>query len=455
MLGNVLIIKLAKVSKNRTLGSALLLAGTQIGAGMLALPLTTGVAGFFYALLLFIVCFLFMLISLFYLMEASLMSAKTDANLISIVRERLGPVGEYVAWVAFLFLLYAVAAAYLSGGGSLISEVLGALLNTEIAASIGIFCFLALFGVIIVCGIRVVDVINRLCVFFLFGTFLSLLVSVLPVIRWEHFSDGNPKYVWAAVPVVVLSFTSHIIIPSIKTYLGGDISKLKMSLLVGSLIPLVFYVIWELLVIGMLPRTGEYGLEVIGSTAHPIVGLTEALKHLLNVSWVAVLVGLFSFFALVTSFFGVSLGLQGFFEDVFHPKKTTGGRFGLLTLMFGPPLIFALFYPKGFILAIGYAGVFVAILYGILPVLMVWKGRYVDRKNIRFRVFGGKYSMLLMLIGSLLIIYFQIAAARSWLPALACVSSKPRGVDVPVQTPSSRGYGVREQAVLAVFDHHI
>lgn len=407
-----------KIYRNKTLGSTLLVAGTQIGAGMLALPLTTGVTGFFYSTILFVTCFLFMLISLFYLLEANLMTTKVNANLISMVKERLGPLGQFVAWLSFLLLLYAVAAAYLSGGGSLISEVLGSGLNRPISSNLGVFIFLLVFGCIVVFGTRAVDVINRLCMAGLACAFVLLLIFVTPNVKWGHFHGGNPAYVWAAVPVVILSFTSHIIVPSLRTYLSGDVHKLKTSLFFGSLIPLAFYLVWEFLIIGMLPLTGEFGLESIGAAAHPVSGLTEALRHFLQVSWIAVLVGLFSFFALVTSFFGVALSLYDFLADGLHIKKTIRGRFLLLFLMFAPPLLFSLFYPKGFLLAIGYAGVFVAILYGILPVLMVWKGRYIEKKKERFKVIGGKSLMLLMLVGSLFVIFFQIAATRGWLPSL-------------------------------------
>ncbi|WP_420422458.1 amino acid permease [Simkania sp.] len=411
-----------KIYRNKTLGSTLLVAGTQIGAGMLALPLTTGVTGFFYSTILFIVCFLFMLTSLFYLLEANLMTTKVNANLISMVKERLGPFGQLIAWLSFLLLLYAVAAAYLSGGGSLIAEVLSAGWKMDVSANVGVLLFLCVFGLIVVFGTRAVDVINRLCMFGLAGSFLLLLIFVTPHVHWDHFSGGNPKYIWAAVPVVILSFTSHIIVPSLRTYLSGDVHKLRVSLFWGSLIPLFFYLVWESLIIGMLPLTGEYGLESIGAAAHPVSGLTEALNHFLRVSWIATLVGLFSFFALVTSFFGVALSLYDFLADGFHIKKTVRGRFILLVMMFTPPLLFAFFYPRGFLLAIGYAGVFVAILYGILPVLMVWKGRYIEKKQERFKVFGGKFLMLLMLlmlVGSLFVIFFQIAATRGWLPALS------------------------------------
>jgi len=70
------------------------------------------------------------------------------------------------------------------------------------------------------------------------------------------------------------------------------------------------------------------------------------------------------------------------------------------------------------LMAIGYGGVFVAILYGILPILMVWKGRYIEKKKESFKVVGGKPLMLFMLVGSAFVIFFQIAATRGLVPAL-------------------------------------
>lgn len=407
-----------KIYRNKTFGSILLVGGTSIGAGMLALPLIAGAGGFFPSSILFFIVFVFMLLSLFYLMEATLMSEKVNANLITICKERLGPVGEFTAWFSFLLLLYSVAAAYLSGGGSLIADVISSSAKYHVSASVGIFIFLAVFGFIVVFETKAVDAINRICMVGLIVSFLLLLIFVTPHVEWGHYKGGKPKYLWAAVPVVVLSFTSHIIVPSLRNYLDGNIVKLKKALLLGSLIPLVFYLVWEFLVTGMLPLTGKYGLENIGGAPHPVAGLTDALNAILGIPWITIVVGLFSFFALVTSFFGVALSLYDFLSDGFKIKKTTKGKALLLLLMFVPPLLFSLFYPSGFVAAIGYAGVFVAILYGILPALMVWHGRYFEKKKERFRVFGGKFFLLIMFAGSFAIIYFQIAATQRWLPTL-------------------------------------
>ena len=68
--------------------------------------------------------------------------------------------------------------------------------------------------------------------------------------------------------------------------------------------------------------------------------------------------------------------------------------------------------------ALGYAGVFVAILYGILPVLMVWHGRYIEKKKQAFRVFGGKALLLIIFTGAIGIIFIQVAVNQKWVASL-------------------------------------
>ncbi len=394
------------------MGSALIVAGTTIGAGMLALPITTGISGFWYSSLLLLVCFTFMLFSVFLLLEVNLWSTNQAANLITLVKERLGIVGQTIAWISFLLLLYSVAAAYLSGGGSLIGEVFG------ISSILGVWIFMIIFGFIVIFETKFIDMINRFLMFGLIGAFILILFLAAPYAKIPHFTVGKPEYLFATVPVVILSFTSHIIVPSLRTYLGGNVKQLKRALLIGSFIPLIFYLVWEFLIISVLPLSGPSGLEMIGKKPHPVSELITALSTALESPWIAIVVGFFSFFSLVTSFFGVALSLYHFLADGLSIRKNFTGKIILLANMFIPPLLFVLFYPSGFLLAIGYAGVFVAILYGIFPVIMAWKGRYMQKVKGEFRVPGGKVVLLMIFIGSIVVIFFQIAATKGLLPSL-------------------------------------
>lgn len=68
-------------------------------------------------------------------------------------------------------------------------------------------------------------------------------------------------------------------------------------------------------------------------------------------------------------------------------------------------------------LALGYAGVFVAILYGILPSLIVWRARYhMHLKAEQYRFFGNRIVLGLLILISLVVIVLQILMTQNLLP---------------------------------------
>ena len=103
---------------SRLFGGILLVAGTTIGAAMLALPLSTGLGGFFPALGLFTLVWAVMLWVGYLIVEVNL-AYEGDVNFVTMVRDTLGPVGEFVTWLLYLGLFYSLLAAYISGSGPL------------------------------------------------------------------------------------------------------------------------------------------------------------------------------------------------------------------------------------------------------------------------------------------------------------------------------------------------
>ncbi len=402
--------------KQKMWGGIFMVVGTAIGAGMLALPMVTSEIGFYYAIALFIAGYLVMLLCSYLFLEANFYSAIKDAHIISMARERLGVIGQGCAWVFFLLLLYAVAAAYISAGGALMGEVLQHYLVADLPLWVGMWVFMVGFGFIVAFGLHAVDRLNRTLLLGLGCAFIYLIVTITPQINVQHFVVGEFGYIWAVIPVVILSFTSTIIIPSLKTYLHNDVKVISRVLWIGNLIPLIFYILWEILIMGVLPMQGEQGLITIEHSPHPVNALTQTLATYLSVQGITVAVAVFSFCALVTSFLAVSVSLVDFLADGLKVKKTVAGRVYLALIAMLPPLLFALFFPKGFLIALGYAGVFVAILYGILPVLIVWKARYVEKITGPIRVFGGKVILGVILAFSILVIIVQLGATLGWLP---------------------------------------
>src|SRR3990167_3888929 len=103
----------------RILGGIFLVAGTSVGAGMLALPVVTAAGGFFPALLLYVLCFGFMTSTGLLILEVCL-EMPPDTNLVTMASTYLGRFGKVSAWVLYLFLFYCLTVAYLSGGGALL-----------------------------------------------------------------------------------------------------------------------------------------------------------------------------------------------------------------------------------------------------------------------------------------------------------------------------------------------
>lgn len=398
----------------KNIGSIFMVAGTAIGAGMLALPLVTSEIGFYYAILVFVLSYLFMLTCSYLFAEATFYSEIKNTNIITLARERLGVIGQASAWIFFLLLLYAVAAAYISAGGGLMGKGLG-MIFTETPVWVGIFIFILCFGFLAIFKMRVIDTINRFMLVGLIGAFIYLVFYITPYVDPSHFTIGKPAYIWATIPVIVLSFTSCIIVPSLKGYLGNSPKRLTRALWIGNLIPLVFYIIWQTMIMGVLPPVGENSLAMVEHSQYPLNTLTQTLQTYLGAAGIATAVAIFSFCALITSFLAVNLSLIDFLADGLRIEKNTRGKMILAAITIIPPLLFALFFPKGFLIAIGYAGVFVAILYGILPTLIVWKARYHENATGPIRVWGGKLMLIAILLGSILVILTQVGATLGWL----------------------------------------
>lgn len=379
------------------LGGTLLVAGTTIGAGMLGLPVMTGFIGFFPSLLLFIICWLFMLFTGFLFVDINC-NMEGEVNLITMAERTLGFWGRALAWIVYLLLLYSLMAAYISASAPLFVQ-----LFPKLPLSLAKFILPLFFGGFIYLGTKGVDWINRILMAGLIIAYVALIalipshihLSLLSHVSWAPFAY--------ATPVVLTSFGYHIIIPSLATYLEHDKKSLYGVVLLGSLIALIVYIIWQFLVLGSVPLTGPNSL--VNAWAHGIPA-TGPLSIIVHSPWVTTSACAFAFFAIITSFIGVSLGLADFLTDGLQIKKSWEGRLLAILLTFIPPLVFVFSYERGFLLALEYAGAFVAILLIFLPAAMAWT---LDSPKL-YKTLKGKMllSLTMVFAGAIVLINLLI-----------------------------------------------
>ena len=395
---------------NKTVGSTLLVAGTMIGAGMLAMPLTSAGIGFGFTLVLLLGLWALLTFSALLFVELY-QTAESDAGIGTLAEQYFGKAGRIIATAVLIIFLYALIAAYISGGGSLLKD----LLPESFGDKVSILLFTVIFGSFIVIGTHSVDKINRVLFFVMLTAFAVVLSLMLPEIKFDNLmaTPIDNALIISASPVFFTAFGFHGSIPSLNKYLGGNVKALRISILAGSAITLFAYILWQMSTHGLLTQN-EF-LQILKEDA-TLNGLVKATLAITGSNMIAGAVKLFSTLALVTSFLGVGLGLLECIEDLLKRSfNISAGRISLGLMTFIPPLVFALFYPEGFILALGYAGQMFAFYAVVLPVSLVWKARRTHT-NLPYKVWGGNMTLIIVLVLGVIITSIPFAIRAGYLP---------------------------------------
>lgn len=387
--------------RSRFLGGILLIIGTCIGGGMLALPLANAENGFWYSSLLLGLCWLAMTFGALFILEANLYLPQRT-HLLSIARATLGWPGYLISWVAYLFLLYILLCAYIAGG----ADVLGSLLlslNIAPHQAIMTIAFTGLFGLVVYQGIYSVDMVNRLLMFGKLGAYLLLAILLAPHIQTGYIEHHPPALSFGNLMILITSFGFAIIVPNLRDYFDNDIARLKKALWIGSLIPLLCYIVWDAVIMGSVPNGSL--LETV-KAPNPTTELSLLLDNSLHTPIISGVFRFFSSICMFTAFLGVSLSLMSFLADGL--KMQQAGRQGIFIaiLCYLPPLLLVLYCPGAYLAALNYAGIFCAILLLIIPALMVLCGR--RKFHAPYRVFGGSTLAWLVIVFAVLSLYVSL-----------------------------------------------
>lgn len=365
----------------KDLGSVLLIAGTAIGAGMLALPMAAAPGGFWFSTLLMVTTCLLMIHTSLLILEVNLTLPADKNTFSSMAESQFGLAGKVLCWVCFGLLLYAITAAYISGMGNLTSELLGRN-GISIPSNLCGLLFTLILGSAVLVGTVVVDRVNQVFLYlkgaFLFTALFAMLPSVKASTLFSY--SASPTFWASAIPIFTAAFASAMVIPSITNYIGKEHPhRIRRCIIIGSLIPLFVYIFWIFVTFGLLPQTGAASFTTIEQNGNDLGMMISFLQNAVQTPWIIAMIDAFSNTAMTTSFLGVSLSLFDFLADSFSIKKTPTGRLKTFALTFIPPLIFVVFYPNGFLMALRYSAIFVSILLLVLPPALVWKKR---RENL-------------------------------------------------------------------------
>ncbi|MBA2368606.1 MAG: tyrosine transporter [Candidatus Protochlamydia sp.] len=391
------------VKKGSLLGGILLVAGCCIGAGMLGLPVLSAKAGFIPSSAMFIICWLFMLTTGLLYLEVNLWFGE-EINILTMAEKTLGKFAKGICWFVYLFLFYSLMVAYVAASGSLISGA-AEWAGLFFSQGIGAVLFCIFFGFLLFLGLGAVDWFNRFLMGGLIVTYVWLVALGLPHVDISLLKNQEWNAATMVIPAAIISFGFHNLIPSLTKYYKSHVKSLVTVLVLGSAIPLVIYLLWEWVILGLTPLIEFQEALDQGEIA------TQALKDAVGTSWIGDIAQTFAFFAILTSFLSVAISFVDFLADGLSIKKDFMGKIILALLVLIPPLLFALFYPSIFLEALNYAGGYGAvIIYGIIPALMIWEGRYRKKLGGHAIVPGGKPLLIAVILFSAAVMILQFTS---------------------------------------------
>jgi tyrosine-specific transport protein len=388
--------------KGSIFGGIFLIAGSAIGAGILALPIITGLGGYISSILMVLVCWVFMTFTGLLVLEVN-SSFTNRVNIVSMADKSFGLSGRIISWILYLFLFYSLIVAYITASGNIFFTVLNNAFNLTLTPPLIVIIFVTIFGAVIYLGTTQVDFVNRIFMVGKIATYLGIIFLGLKYIQPKNFFHFDIHYSIIGLPILITSFGFHNMIPTIVSYMDYDYVKVKKAIIGGSFLILAVYLVWVTFVLGIVAYPTLFSSYARGIEA------SEILMQYLKSTWTGFFVQWFAVFAIITSFLGQSLALLHFIADGVKVEPNRKNSIWLVFLALLPPTLFALTYPTFFFKALSFAGgICAVILFCFLPALMVWKGRYRQQLLYSYKTSGGKISLIIVILFSLFIVLQEI-----------------------------------------------
>lgn len=288
----------------KILHSSLLVAGTSIGAGLLALPMTSVNIGI--GLLTVTI-----LLMLFVGYHASMMVVRlneiyqTPASVVDIAKKHGDKLTFGMLSASFYGLSFAVLTAYFSALADTVSKNWSLNYNgVVIACGCGLFLCLCLKE-------TVFANLNSVFVLLLVGIIVTAVLTI-------GFSNVPSKLIahpqWREVPtflpVIFCSFVMQMVCPHVYAYLEHDVRKVRWAILIGLLLIVGVYLSWTVCV---LTKIFETDAEFFRQMQAHNVSVGELTRFLCKASGSDVIETLLRFltvFGIITSAIGVAIGMM-------------------------------------------------------------------------------------------------------------------------------------------------
>lgn len=338
--------------------TAFTLAGTTIGAGILALPYVFSQSGFFIGVFWLIVLGFILLLVNLYLGEIALRT-KTIHHLPGYAGKYLGKKGEVLMFITVAFGIYSALLAYLIGEGQSFSILFFGNLDYSIYFAVGFWFVMTL---LLSQGLKELKKIELWGVLIIISIIFVIFFKFIPDVNVSNFVQYDLFNFFLPFGVIMFALLGFTSIPELRMEIKGQENLLKKAILVGTLIPVILYFIFAYVFVGVLGKTVEQVATISFGNIIVILGI----------------------FTMLTSYFVLSFSLRDIFIFDFKKKRWVFYFVSLLPLFLY--LAVSFFELADFVKILGIGGVISGGLAGILILLTNLKAKEKGTRNPEFSI---------------------------------------------------------------------
>lgn len=364
----------------KQIGAVLLVAGTCIGSGMIALPMVLAKIGLFPSLLLMVTIWFIMYYTSLINLELNLQAGK-GLPLGALGKYFSGGIAEFIGTISLKLLTYSLLAVFIYGGSSILQELISSKMGVELTFFSIATCYALISIALLLLPIKLIDYVNRMLFMGLLAIVAVLIAGLVTTINWSElplFSekyDGDPL-AWATlIPVVFTSFGFQVIFHTLSNYCNMNASTLKRAFFWGSLIPAIVYIVWTCSILSAVYQDNPQFYDQMAAGKAEVGELIQVLSSIAKWQSVQLLVWWISLLAIATSVLGVGVGLCDSLKGMLSKKMSHGSISNILAsvLTILPAYLVVIYVPNAFITVLGFAGMILAIIAILLPVYLFWQ----------------------------------------------------------------------------------
>ena len=392
---------------NKQITSIFLVAGTCIGAGMFALPLTFAKIGIIPSIIIIILTWLFTYYCSLIYVELNLHCNKKNINsdnnnINSLPLVIAGKKASLFENINIKLLSYSALSAYIYGCSSIFQKLIDYDNLFIIQTSLTIFTFfLFLFNT------DIISKINNILFIILISLFFIVVLRMLTFINFSNVpicENINFFNILSILSLVFTSFGYQLIFYAIRDYCDNNVEMIKKGYFYGSIIPMLVYILWSC---GSLSIIYNNNIDFYNSIINNKVEVGDFIQELskcLHFSELQIVIYIISIFTIFTSIVGVGLGVKNSFSSIFKSKgiKNHNILSSLITIV--PPYVVSVFIPNAFMKILNFSGILLIILSVLLPIYLYFKAN-IEKSYIKIL---NKYALILCSIIGLMIMAFSL-----------------------------------------------